>query len=593
MYFLTDPLTALESLRATLGEEITGAALPSVVAALADDDLERLIGDATVLVRAGEALRIAASGVVAARSTRDSGHGGMAQVRGHRTAVSLIQELTGTTKADATKQVRIGEALLEAPITPTDNGTETGGAADEQHGEQSAARPRPWHAVLGQAFLEGRLTKDEEDAILRGLGEPPVGRQSFALDGVDRDSDAVAADDVALAAWAAAAEQLIDEAHQRTADELLKVARTIRDLLDPTGAADRFDRRFAQRSFRTWTDAEGGRHARIDFDDEMGAFVHSIIETALRPRRGGPRFVDAEEAARATELEHDDRTNDQLTYDLMMDVIRAGALADASDVFGVRQAGVGVIVTETTAALDTAGTPGVALLEDDSTAVPAWLATQHMCDTGSMECTLDRDGNPLYLGREERLFSARQKLVLAVRDGGCRWHDCDRPASYCESHHIDEYAKGGRTDVDRGILLCRYHHMALHHGGWRITRTGLGDFLLHAPPGRGKARCSRPGWLGGTRSATWLRHRNGSGPPRDQSSWPAPRGVALRAAHSIPRSITVRTWGTRRVSGSCPGVVTTTRPRPQDRVQIAGHVTGRRHGSPGSARSVVVASTSL
>jgi hypothetical protein len=27
--------------------------------------------------------------------------------------------------------------------------------------------------------------------------------------------------------------------------------------------------------------------------------------------------------------------------------------------------------------------------------------------------------------------------------------------------------------------------MELHHGGWRITREGKGDFVLHPPPGRG------------------------------------------------------------------------------------------------------------
>ena len=103
--------------------------------------------------------------------------------------------------------------------------------------------------------------------------------------------------------------------------------------------------------------------------------------------------------------------------------------------------------------------------------------------TRSPAGTLDPHGNPLHLGREARLFSAKQRLALAVRDGGCRWKDCDRPAGYCEAHHIDPYSEGGRTDIDRGILLCRWHHMQLHHGGWRITRTGKDDFLLHPPEG--------------------------------------------------------------------------------------------------------------
>ncbi|HKT57794.1 MAG TPA: HNH endonuclease signature motif containing protein, partial [Microbacterium sp.] len=70
---------------------------------------------------------------------------------------------------------------------------------------------------------------------------------------------------------------------------------------------------------------------------------------------------------------------------------------------------------------------------------------------------------------------------LSVRDGGCAWPACDRPASSCEAHHIDPYSNGGRTDIDRGILLCRFHHMNLHHHHWRITRTGTGQFVLHSP----------------------------------------------------------------------------------------------------------------
>ena len=484
MSFLTDPQLALESLRAVLGEGIESAALPSAVSALSDQDVERLLTDATVLIRAGEALRISAAGVVAARSTREAGHGGMAQVRGHRSAVSLIQDLAGTTKADATKQVRLGEALLDAAPTPA----VPGHTIVDRPAEDAT---RPWHAVLGDALLDGRLTKDQEDAILRGLGKPPLSRNPVPLGAEEAlastPGDEVVDDNAVLAAWAIAAEQLIGEAKERTVDELLTAARSIRDLLDPAGANARFDLRFAQRSFRMWVDGEGGRHGRFDFDDEAGAWLCSLIETALRPRRGGPRFVNAEETARAKPLVEDDRTNDQLSYDLLIDVLRAGALADASAVFGTRQAGVRVVVTEDAIAADRKGAPAVAVLEDDSNALPAWVAAQHACDAGSVECSLDSNGNPLYLGREERLFSAKQKLVLAVRDGGCRWHDCDRPASYCESHHIDHFGEGGRTDVDRGILLCRYHHMALHHGGWRITRDGLGDFILHPPPGRGVA----------------------------------------------------------------------------------------------------------
>ncbi|KHK97609.1 hypothetical protein LK09_10360, partial [Microbacterium mangrovi] len=172
----------------------------------------------------------------------------------------------------------------------------------------------------------------------------------------------------------------------------------------------------------------------------------------------------------------DPRTNEQLAYDLLIDVLHTGSLADAASVFGARQAGIRVVVTDTSRTGS-----GVAVIEDTNQTVPAVFAAQHVCDTGTTTITIDPDGNPLTLGRDTRLFTAKQRLALAQRDGGCGWTGCDRPPSFCEAHHIDLHSEGGRTDVDRGILLCRFHHMNLHHHGWWITRHGTGPFVLHSP----------------------------------------------------------------------------------------------------------------
>jgi len=199
----------------------------------------------------------------------------------------------------------------------------------------------------------------------------------------------------------------------------------------------------------------------------------------MRPRRGGPRFVDSEEQRAAKALVDDARTNEQLTYDLFLDLFRAGALADAKAVFGTRQAGVRLVqVVDAEQKMAPVGHT-----EDHLVALPAAAIRQHICDTGTVSITVDPCGNALDVGREQRLFTPKQRVALALRDGGCRWRGCDRPASYCEAHHIDEWSGGGRTDFDRGILLCRFHHMNLHHGGWRITRDKTGEFVLHDPGG--------------------------------------------------------------------------------------------------------------
>lgn len=345
-----------------------------------------------------------------------------------------------------------------------------GGAASD-----GRAAPGPWYQRLRDALRDSRLTSSQFDAIRRGLGEP------HEIDSDQMDADALAqAREQAREAWAQAAEHLIDEAVERTVEELWQQARTIRDLLDPEGAEARFHERFEKRSFRTFRGQDGQKRASMILDDEGDLFLETILAAALRPRRGGPRFVDPDEKEQAESLADDARTNDQLAYDLIMDVLRAGALADAKSVFGSRQAGVRLVQV-----VDADGnTAPVAHSEDHLVSVPGSVADQHICDSGFVSVTVDSCGNPLNVGREQRLFTPKQRIALAIRDGGCRWRGCDRPASYCEAHHIDEWHKDqGRTDIDRGILLCRYHHLTLHHGRWRITRRGKDDFILHHPSG--------------------------------------------------------------------------------------------------------------
>ncbi|MFT4135002.1 HNH endonuclease signature motif containing protein [Microbacterium sp.] len=495
MEFFTEMAREVDDLRALLGDRVSVDEFGRVVNGLDDDGVVAVLAQTTAICRLAETLRIVASGVAGARSTREHGHGGLTQKRGHRNVVSLVQEITGGSRADAAKTVRLGESLLEAaaPREPDD---------DRLLGEEVAAAVRaPWHTPLSEAQLVGTISATQHDVIRRGLGEPPTANPAdiVCACGAGRatiddpcERCTTAANRAAEEAWSTAAAELIAEAAHRTVEELGVAARTVRDLLDPEGAERRFTEQFERRSFRVWTDRDGVRRGSFVFDPHGGSWVIALIQAAMRPRRGGPRFVDPDEKARAQELTDDPRTNDQLVYDLIIDTLRAGSLADAASVFGTKQAGVRVIATADTIEKAGAGVATAAVVEDDLTTVPGWVALMQACDTGTTEFTVDRDGNPLYLGREARLFSARQKVTLAARDGGCRWPRCDRPASYCESHHIDHVSEGGATDVDRGILLCRFHHMVLHNGGWRITREGLGEFVLHPPPGTGRPIVMKP-----------------------------------------------------------------------------------------------------
>ncbi|KDA06869.1 hypothetical protein DC31_07795 [Microbacterium sp. CH12i] len=440
---------------------------------MADADVVKVLAETAALTKQVEQIQLLAAGVVAVRSRRDRGHSGLSQSRGHRSAASFVQNATGSTKAEANRKVRVGEALLDdESARPKVESPQDGNAGDTSFG--------PWYQPLRDALRHGGLSAAQFDAIRRGLGDPPeIEADEVAADGADAVMDAderAAAREEAHAAWAQAALHLVSEAAERTVEELWQAGRTIRDLLDPEGAEARFLDRFEKRSFRTYRGADGQKRASWIFDDEGDLFIETLQAAALRPRRGGPRFVDADEKEQAASLADDPRTNDQLAYDLMMDVLRAGMLADTEAVFGTRQAGVRLVQV-----VDAEGNRApVAHSEDHLVSLPGSVADQRICESGFVPVTVDSHGNPLNVGREQRLFTPKQRIALAIRDGGCRWRGCDRPASYCEAHHIDEWDRDqGRTDIDRGILLCRYHHMTLHHGEWNITRRGKDDFKLH------------------------------------------------------------------------------------------------------------------
>ncbi|MGZ4619080.1 MAG: HNH endonuclease signature motif containing protein [Frankiaceae bacterium] len=55
-----------------------------------------------------------------------------------------------------------------------------------------------------------------------------------------------------------------------------------------------------------------------------------------------------------------------------------------------------------------------------------------------------------------------------MRDRGCAFPGCDRPARWTQAHHIEHWSDGGATATDNCVLLCAAHHRAVHHSGWRV-----------------------------------------------------------------------------------------------------------------------------
>jgi hypothetical protein len=442
----------LESARA-LSALFVDADPSALVPSLDDEALLAQLHSVSEAQRALQVLGAVVTAEVSRRSERERGYDGLAQRKGHRTGTDLVQAVTGQTRADVRRATAAGKDLQDAS-----KGEPRAGAAVDS-----------WRLPLVEALRSGALSREQYDVIRRGLGEPPVDRYP------DLEPDFLPR------AWCAAAVMLIDEAGDRAVEDLASAARLARDTLDPIGVKLRFDERFERRAFRSWVDQDGQHHARIVFDDEAAVWVHTILNAGLRPRRG-PRFVEAGGSGPSDAVDDDMRTTEQLQYDLLMAVLRTGAAADPAQAFGDRQPGVRIVVPAAQSGPDAAAS---AYAEETGQALPLSIAERYRCDAGIREITVSGEGTPLDVGRDKRLFTPRQRVALALRDGGCRW--CGAEPSRCEAHHLEHWVEHrGRTDLADGILLCRNCHMRLHNQGWLITRVGS-TYYLH-PPGGGEPR---------------------------------------------------------------------------------------------------------
>jgi hypothetical protein len=87
-------------------------------------------------------------------------------------------------------------------------------------------------------------------------------------------------------------------------------------------------------------------------------------------------------------------------------------------------------------------------------------------DGKALPVVLNQAGGILAYGRARRLASPGQRLALMARDRGCTFPRCRETASRSEVHHITDWVKGGRTDIDKLALACGYHNNDGILQGW-------------------------------------------------------------------------------------------------------------------------------
>ncbi len=106
-----------------------------------------------------------------------------------------------------------------------------------------------------------------------------------------------------------------------------------------------------------------------------------------------------------------------------------------------------------------------------------------VCDAAVHRVVVDGRSEILDWGRATRTITDTVRDALDLRDHHCRWPGCDRPASWCDGHHVTPWERGGRTDLDKLVLLCRRHHRRLHRPGYRAKLLPDATFEVTWPDG--------------------------------------------------------------------------------------------------------------
>jgi len=512
--------------------------------ALSDAELLAGQRDLARLRRLVETRSVWMAKTLAHRSRPELGQRGLAAQQGFTSPDELIQNLTGSTRKDALKLVDVGRMLADTEAAEAavaarageddadgarrqaeepDSGADgdNPAAGDEQDGSGTppglfdesgcATGPTelPWHWPISRAVTAGTLSVAAAHAIRTGLGDVDsvITRRTL--------TDAVSV--------------LLTEAKTMNVDRLLKRARRMRDSLDEAGIGIREKKAWDDRYLRIWTTDSGQVHLHGLFPPEQGEFILSTFDSLTGPRRGGVRFVDPDRAAWARAVQEDPRSTEQIAADTFLDLLKAGAEVDPKRILGGRAPAVRVLLT--TPAPRAAGQPstprraaqtrdggehgagaeqthgramdrepgtgaptgssdvlvsipdgsGHGFIEGNPAPVSRETIDRLICSSGTIDVTFDPDGQPLNLGREERIFTQAQRIALAARDGGCRWRDCDKPPSRTEAHHLDQWVRDrGLTDIRVGILLCGPHHRLLHAQGWQIFEH-RGTYWLRPP----------------------------------------------------------------------------------------------------------------
>lgn len=300
--------------------------------------------------------------------------------------------------------------------------------------------------ALDATVSAGRVNLEQAAAIVAVMADLPTDAGTTVMD--------------------AAEVLLIEQAELFAADDLKVLGRHILRQVDPE-LAERHERERLEKEERTAHEkrgltlssaGDGGIRLRGLLTREQAATVNAALDPLCSPRH----------------TPDDTRTAAQRRVDALVDVCDLALRTEQLPDHGGERPHVAITVP-----LDMLRNELDAGTLDTGEPLTPGQVRRICCDAMILPAVLGGDGQVLDLGMTRRLFTGAVRRALVLRDGGCAFPNCSRPARWCQGHHIVSWLLGGPTNVDNGVLLCGFHHRQIHEGDWevRLAADHLPEFV--------------------------------------------------------------------------------------------------------------------
>ena len=322
-------------------------------------------------------------------------------------------------------------------------------------------------ALVAGARLSGRAAKRVTEAARQVEEMPNVGRMVesgvltlenvFALGSAAKQCGAALVD---------SSDELLYQAATRDSGSFSRVARRFAQRHDPSAGGDLLK---GQRNSRKADLFVGGDGMGV-LKGEMDPVSFGLLEQAVDERKNYLWRKDGGRDGTPDAI----RNNGQRTIDAVFelctgrDALTHEPLPADDGPKGWRRLPAGRIIAVTAGVVDGTDPDGSCEIIGVGP-VPPSVLDRISPDDRLVGAIFGGDGQPLWLGRTERLASVDQYVAVALRDRGCVL--CRAPMHRCRLHHVDEWdLDDGPTDIENLVALCGNCHRWLHRNRHRVVR---------------------------------------------------------------------------------------------------------------------------